>query len=282
MKKRKRKTIIYLLAIILLIVFLYYENNGVTVSHYDIKSERIPQSFVGFKILQISDLHNKVFLNKNKGILKKIRDESPDVIVITGDLIDRRKYNEDNAMMLINSIKDMAPIYYVTGNHEGWSGKFYSLERKLKENDVTILRNESINIERDNDSIQMIGIDDPAFNTKGYMESYKNIDILNSNMNNIKNRDLYTILLSHRPEMFDLYADKEIDLVFSGHAHGGQIRIPLIGGLIAPDQGLFPKYYQGIYIKGNTSMIVSRGLGNSIVPQRLFNRPEIVVVTFKE
>lgn len=267
-KLAKFKYGIPFIIIIQLIIYLYLGNNYISISQYSIESRKIPSKFDEYKIVQISDLHNKVFPFNNNRLLKIIKSENPDAIFITGDLIDGRKYNEEKAMLLINEIKAIAPIYYVSGNHEAWSGKFSSLEKKLIGSGVIVLRNNSVPVKRGEDKIIISGIDDPAFNTSSAKEEIKML----------AKEDSYNILLSHRPELFQLYSDEKIDLVFTGHAHGGQVILPLLGGLIAPNQGFFPKYYKGIFSDTNTSMVISRGLGNSIVPIRLFNPPELVIV----
>ena len=124
-----KKYIILCGIIIVLVCFSYFENNSIVISNYNISSSRLPKSFNNFKIVQISDLHNKVFYKDNNSLTAKIKSQNPDIIVITGDIVDRRRYNEDNAIALIDSIKSIAPIYYVNGNHEALSGKFESLER---------------------------------------------------------------------------------------------------------------------------------------------------------
>lgn len=283
-----KKVILILIAAILITLFLWYEDNAVTVSRYNIKSSRLPQKFEGFKIVQISDFHNKVFTKNDKVLIEKIKAERPDIIVITGDLIDRRRYDEEKAMILIRGIKGIAPVYYAPGNHEALSGTYESLRKKLTQNGVILLENEAIHLKRKNNSISVIGIKDPAFSAKRNGESNKNYKIVQGEIEKIiktnmthQERDLsnYKILLSHRCELMDLYAKEDIDVIFTGHAHGGQINIPFIGGLIAPNQGFFPKYYKGTYKENNTVMVVSRGLGNSLAPFRIFNRPEIVSVT---
>jgi predicted MPP superfamily phosphohydrolase len=274
-----KKHIILLGIIVFLVCFSYFENNNIVISKYNIKSSTLPKGFNGFKIVQISDLHNKVFYKDNNTLVKKIKSQKPDIIVITGDLVDRRKYNEENALSFIDKIKSIAPIYYVNGNHEGWSGKFESLEKKLEEEGVFVLRNESSVYEKGKEQILILGLDDPAFNTANHSEDYMNEGIIKKGLSDINDDKKFRILLSHRPELFDLYVDNNIDVAFTGHAHGGQVIIPFIGGIIAPNQGFWPKYYKGMYTKNNTTMVLSRGLGNSIIPQRIFNRPEIVSVT---
>ncbi len=281
-KKFLIKNYIKLIVIaVFLVCFSYFENNSIVISKFEVKSEKLPKSFNNFKIVQISDLHNKVFYKDNNTLVAKIKSQNPDIIVITGDLVDRGKYNEENAISFIDKIKPIAPIYYVNGNHEGWSGKFPSLEKKLKERGVHVLRNESVYYEKGKEKIVILGVDDPAFNTNSHADDYMNEDIMKNELLNIDKKN-FNILLSHRPELFDVYVHNNIDLVFAGHAHGGQVIIPFIGGIIAPNQGFWPKYYKGMYIKDTTTMVVSRGLGNSVAPQRIFNRPEIISMTLKK
>jgi predicted MPP superfamily phosphohydrolase len=270
-----KKHSILIVIIIFLVCFSYFENNNIVISKYNIKSDSLPKVFDNFKIVQISDLHNKVFYKDNNSLVSKIKSQNPDIIVITGDLVDRRKYNEENALNFIDKIAIIAPIYYVNGNHEGWSGKFASLEKELEERGVFVLRNESKFYEKGNEKILISGVDDPTFNTSGNSEDH----IMKEKLLNVNNEKYFTILLSHRPELFELYVNNNINLVFTGHAHGGQVNIPFIGGIIAPNQGFWPKYYKGMYVENVTTMVVSRGLGNSVAPQRIFNRPEIVTVT---
>lgn len=282
--KYKSKVVKYGVIFIILLqlsLVIYWGNNNISVSNYIVESSTIPPQFDGYKIVQLSDLHNKEFRKGNKDLITLIKDASPDAIVITGDLIDRRRYNEEKALKLIKGIKDIAPIYYVTGNHEAWSNKFSSLEEKLLMQGVEVLRNNSVEIKRGTGKIFVSGIDDPAFKTTGYSQSYKDYDIVKDEIKTVKKDGDYNILLSHRPELFPLYSECDIDLVFSGHAHGGQVILPFLGGIIAPNQGFFPKYYKGVYSSKDTFMVVSRGLGNSLAPIRVFNPPELVIVELR-
>ncbi|PGM90020.1 metallophosphoesterase [Bacillus cereus] len=275
---KKTKRIILIIGILVGIsIFLYLQNNLISITEVKITSSKIPSSFKGYKILQISDLHNKKFGDNQDVLIKKVKNSSPDIIVITGDLIDNKSYDAEISLQVIRELVKEYPIYFVTGNHEKWSGKYNSLEKELKKHHVTVLRNEHVSIRKGEQEINLLGIDDPEFVIGNRTEG----DIVKDEIIKAKiemQPDRYNVLLSHRPEFIEEYADEQIDLVLSGHAHGGQVRLPFIGGLVAPNQGVLPKYTAGLYEKQNTSMIVSRGLGNSIIPQRIFNRPEIVVV----
>lgn len=263
-----------------LVSFCIYQNNSIVIAKSNYYNPKIPSDFDGLKIVHISDLHNKMFGKGQANILNKIRNLSPDIIVVTGDLIDRRKYNLDSAMTFILGAVKIAPVYYVSGNHEAWSGKFPLIKERLIDAGVVILDDTAVELTKEKSSIRIIGLADPGFLTPNYFRG-PNIRKITEQLNPWSMDESFNILLSHRPELFDLYCENNMDLVFTGHAHGGQVRIPLIGGLVAPNQGLFPRFTRGSYSKDSTTMYVSRGLGNSIVPIRIFNRPEIVAVTLK-
>ena len=282
LKKNTRKKWLYvIIGTALFLYFFYFQNNSIVTSEYIIRSEKLPTSFHNYKIVQLSDLHNKSFGKNQSKLVTEVKKLEPDMIVFTGDVIDSKRYNEEPSLVLMEELVQIAPVYYVTGNHEVWSQKFDTLEDKLRNIGVHVMRNTTEEINVGTDKIQMIGIDDPA-NVEGTKEEDRMMESITKSMEKVEpERSLFQILLSHRPEMFSLYTEFGFDVVFSGHAHGGQFRIPFVGGLIAPDQGLFPKYTAGKYRNNQTTMIVNRGLGNSIIPVRVFNRPEIVLVTLK-
>lgn len=274
MENKYIKIYIIIVTILLLIVFFRWQNNDLITSKINYKSNKLPQSFNNFKIIHISDLHNKKF-GKNQSILiNKINQQDPNIIVITGDLVDKRRYKLKPATEFIKEAIKLAPVYYVAGNHESYNNIYKEVKPNLEALGVTVLDNKKVSINKDDSIIDIIGLLDPEF--------YDDKEItLKKHLNSFANPDNFTILLSHRPSFLEEYSKTNIDLVFSGHAHGGQIRLPLIGGLLAPDQGLFPKYTSGLHTKDQTSMVVSRGLGNSLFPIRLFNKPEIVSITLE-
>lgn len=258
--------------------WIYWGNTSLQTTQIGIRSEKIPASFDGFTIVQISDLHNTEFGDNQSRLLDAVRDASPDMIAVTGDLIDSRHTDIEIAMEFMNGAVRIAPVYYVTGNHESRIDTYLQLEEQMAGTGVVIVRNRNTTIERGGEFIRLLGLDDPDFTIKGDRSGYAGtVDTTLKNMPGESGR--YTILLSHRPELFDVYAANGIDLVLSGHVHGGQVRLPFVGGLVAPDQGLFPRYSEGVYEKGETKMVVSRGLGNSIFPVRINNPPELVVIT---
>lgn len=276
----KRKSLIIILSVIILLVlcslYLYYENTKLSISNYNVVNTRIPSSFNNFKIVQISDLHNTRTKKLVNSLIKEIKKQKPNIIVITGDLIDSKKYDLEVALDFIDELKSVAPIYYVSGNHEAWSSKYEDINSNLVERGVFILDNEYDTIEINDENIIILGVSDPAF-YPSYLSEQTSSN-LEDILDDLENNN-FKILLSHRPELFETYANHDINLVLTGHAHGGQVRLPFFGGLIAPNQGLFPKYTDGKFEQNKTTMIVSRGIGNSIIPFRVNNRPELVTVT---
>lgn len=278
-KKRKGLVIVCVLAVLLAVFVIWtaWGNQALMVNTYRITSSNLPKAFDGFHIAQISDLHNCQMGKNNERLLSMLRAEAPDIIVITGDMIDSRQTDVDIALHLARELVQIAPCYYVSGNHEARVSEYDSLKAGLIELGVTVLENAKVTIESSGEKMTLAGVVDPSFKTD-YLKG-DDTAVMGSILTELLDEeDGYTILLSHRPELFEVYAQHTVDLVFSGHAHGGQFRIPFVGGLIAPNQGLFPKYDAGIYEEGNTTMVVSRGVGNSIVPFRINNRPEIVLV----
>jgi predicted MPP superfamily phosphohydrolase len=275
----KRKRFVGIIVILVLaVLFCYWQNNDIVITRYEYSDSEVPDAFKGFRILQVSDLHNKRFGNNQAGLIRLVKKIQPDIILITGDLIDRYRTDVVAAMDFVRQAAVIAPVYYVTGNHEKSSAEYPELEKQLLESGVVIMDNHSVLLQKGEDSIALLGLEDPYFLPEAYRSEGVG-DILKDILGGAEDR--FKILLSHRPELIDLYASENINLVFSGHAHGGQFRLPFIGGLFAPDQGFFPKYTSGINGLKNTSMVVSRGLGNSVIPVRIFNRPELVVVTLE-
>ncbi|WP_432358206.1 metallophosphoesterase [Sporosarcina sp. UB5] len=280
-RKRKRHNGIILFIIIVLLVgiYLYKDNTTIGVTFIEIEASGLPKSFNNYRIVQLSDIHDSNFGDNNSDLVSKVKLLSPDVIFITGDFIDRNRYDLEQSLEIVKQLHGVAPFYYVTGNHEISTNDQSRIKNELTALGVHVLTNESLTIDSaQGDKFVIGGIEDPLssnLDEKEYVEQ-----VIDKTFKDAPD-ELYKILLSHRPEQFDVYADRQIDLVFSGHAHGGQIRIPGIGGLIAPGQGWFPKYSSGVHEMDRTTMIVNRGLGNSIVPIRVFNRPEIVAVTLK-
>ncbi len=247
-------------------------------THYIIKSSKVPRSFDGFRIVQVSDFHASTV----PGIIEEIRNETPDIIVSTGDLVhDRGSY--DAGIRLSERMVDIAPVYAVTGNHDLRRTDYPRFQNELDRTGVLTLHDESVTLKKDGEAITLSGAEDP-FSTDGSTIE-QNIEASIAKMNTSEN---YHILLFHRANHMDLLKDKGFDLVLSGHMHGGQIRLPNGRGVCSPKSSwssgspmLFPKYFGGHYRYMGMDMIVNRGIGNPMIIPRLFNRPEITVIILK-
>lgn len=281
-KMTKRKTVILVacIALIALIVWTLWGNSALEVNTYTIASNRLPESFSGFRIAQVSDLHNTEMGGGNEKLLAILRGSEPDIIVITGDMVDSYHTDIDIALRFSEAAMEIAPCYYVTGNHEARISEYDDLKAGLEAAGVIFLENKRIELEQEGEVIALLGVCDPSFQTDYLFGD--SASVISGTLQELTAADdAYTILLSHRPELFDTYVKSGVDLVFSGHAHGGQFRLPFVGGLVAPNQGLFPEYDAGLFTEGNTTMVVSKGVGNSIIPVRFNNRPEIIVVVLE-
>ena len=274
----KRRVIVLITAAVLvpaLLIWLLWANSSPAATQVTVASGALPGAFEGFKIAHVSDLHNAVFGRENEKLLSLIRAAEPDIIAITGDLIDSRHTDIDSALAFVEAAAEIAPVYYVTGNHESRLD-FDEIEPRLIAPGARVLRNEAEDVGRGGERIRLAGIDDPSFiRTGGTAEERAAAELEQLG----DGGGTFTVLLAHRPELVEVYAEYGAGLVLSGHAHGGQVRLPLLGGLYAPGQGLLPEYDSGLYSLGETQMVVSRGLGNSVAPLRVNNRPELVIVT---
>lgn len=281
-KKKNRIIILAVVAAVLpaLIIWTAWGNTALELNTYTVSSERLPEAFDGYRIAHVSDLHNAEMGKSNEKLLDMLREAKPDVIAITGDLIDSRNTDIDVALQFTKDAMEIAPCYYATGNHEARVSEYAELKEGLIEQGVVVLDDERIELELSGETIALLGVNDPSFQTDYLFGDSETV--MQSKLQEISDAENeFTILLSHRPELFEVYADNKMDLVLSGHAHGGQFRLPFAGGLVAPNQGLFPKYDAGLYTEENTNMIVSRGIGNSILPFRFNNRPEVILIELK-
>ena len=268
---------IVVVVLIALVIWIIWGNTALEQNIYTVSSSRLPEMFDGYRIAHISDLHNTSMGENNEKLLEMLREADPGIIVITGDLIDSRNTNVEIALQFAQEAMKIAPCYYISGNHEARVDEYDELKHGLIALGVIVLEDSKAEISIGGETITLIGVHDPSFQTDYLFGD--SATVMNATLTELHtDGDSFTILLSHRPELFNTYVDSDVDLVLSGHAHGGQFRLPLIGGLVAPNQGLFPKYDAGIYEEGSTYMIVSRGIGNSIVPIRINNRPEVVLI----
>lgn len=266
-RKKYIKSAIVLLIVIALLLFCNFQNKHLETTHYTYEAEQLGVDLDGYRIVQISDLHNAKFGKNNQKLVDRIRECAPDMIVLTGDLVDSNHTNVDRAVQFVDEIVKICPVYYVTGNHEYWldTSEYEKLMDGLASVGVIILDDQVVEISRGDAKFRLVGLDDKSL-ADGTLEAL------------LSDEKELTVVLAHEPQYFARYAGTGVDLVLSGHAHGGQFRLPFVGGIVAPDQGFLPKYTAGEYYMDGTEMIVSRGLGNSVIPVRLFNYPEIVCV----
>lgn len=266
-RKKYIKSAIVLLIVIVLLLFCNFQNKHLETTHYTYETEQLGVDLDGYRIVQISDLHNAKFGKSNQKLVDRIRECDPDMIVLTGDLVDSNHTNVDRAVQFVDEIVKICPVYYVTGNHEYWldTYEYEKLMDGLASAGVVILDDQVVEISRGDAKFRLVGLDEKSL-ADGTLEAL------------LSDEKELTVVLAHEPQYLARYAGTGVDLVLSGHAHGGQFRLPFVGGIVAPDQGFLPEYTAGEYYMNGTEMIVSRGLGNSVIPVRLFNYPEIVCV----
>lgn len=241
------------------------------ISRYEVKSQKLPESFDGFKIVQLSDLHGAEFGEDGMELVEKVKELEPDIIALTGDFVTDEGDLAAVEKLAARLVK-LCPVYFVSGNHEFGSGLAVKVRNILERAGVKYLSNEYLTISRGEDGILLGGVEDPL----AYADMLSP-DELAQKMNDAA-PDAFKILLGHRNYWMTEYPELPVDLIFCGHAHGGLIRIPGVGGLIGTDRRLFPDFDAGEYNNGRYTLIVSRGLGNSVSIPRVFNRPEIVCV----
>ena len=275
---KKVKLIVIVAICIGVIAWVCWDNSVVELNVYTVKSERLPKAFDGYRIAVVSDLHGAEVGRDNAELIELLNEAKPDIIAITGDMISSQK-DVAVALKLAASAMEIAPCYYVTGNHESRVEAYSEFRRALIDLGVEVLENERITLERGGESLVLMGIVDPEFGTDA---PSGNEGIVRDELDGLVGPENgFAVLMAHRPEMFEVYAENGIDVVLSGHTHGGQVRLPFIGAVVAPNQGLFPKYDAGLFSEGNTSMVISRGIGNSVIPFRINCRPEIAVVELR-
>lgn len=260
-----------IILIALLLLYILDSNLSFRTSYYRLELESLKLAEGKFKIAHISDLHNR---NITRDLSDRVKEENPDIIAITGDLIDSNRTDIPQALDFIDRVKDKYPVYYVPGNHEGRSPHYLELKEALEKRNVVVLTDSWDTIDSPLGKLSICGFTDPEF----FRFSNSKKTTVGHRLDRIRPSEHFKVLLAHRPDLFSFYDDRGFDLVLSGHAHGGQVRLPLIGGLFAPNQGVFPKYSKGLYEGRTSKMIVSRGLGNSVFPLRIGNKPELVMV----
>ena len=265
------------LCLIIFLIWITLDNALIHTTSTTVRIDGLPNSFSGYRIVQVSDLHNNLYGKDQSYLISCIAVAKPDIIVITGDLVDRNTADVDNAMAFVERAVEIAPVFYVSGNHEAdILNKYKELMIRMVRAGVTPLDNENAMLFSEEDSIILAGIRDPAFDWSRPKEETADAEIKQAFSGT--DGEQVKILLSHRPELLKTYSNNGIDLVLTGHAHGGQVRLPFIGPLYSPSQGLFPKLTSGLYREGVTQMYVSRGIGNGIAPFRFNDGPELAVL----
>ena len=268
------------LAVVLLFAFCFYQNNKLDITEYKIQSENITGKSI--KIAHLSDFHSKPF----KKVLNEVKKAEPNLIVITGDYINDKCKNKEKMLAYGKELVQTAPVFYISGNHERRLKNFDGLMRELREMGFNVLLNEISQIKIEGNTVTILGLDEKQGGFGDYLKRMKGTFEYADLSRYFKELDLYggfKIVLSHFPENFESikelnYSQYNFDLQLSGHAHGGQFILPFIGPVFSPGQGFFPKYARGE--KGTRpKLIISRGLGNSEFPVRLFNHPEIIFIT---
>ena len=274
---------IYVIFVIILIIYtlIYISNNCLVIKKYNIKNKKISDKFNGLKIVHISDVHSKIFGKNNEKVIQKVKDINPDIIIMSGDIIDKREKDMDKFINMYKEIYLKYPVYYSIGNHERKLGyiKYKEYINKLRKLGVHVIINGKEKIVKDNEEIIINALKfrenmQPkklTFNRKN-----KYIKYMYNKLKNIDNTK-FNILIAHDPENFKLYKELEMDLIFSGHVHGGLIRFGRYC-LLSPRRKFFPKYSYGKTQEDGITIITSSGMGNASIPIRLFNRPEIVEV----
>lgn len=253
-------------ALIFLFGYTYWGTNSIAVRHYTVPIAGLPPAFAGFTILHLSDLHNKQYGPQQEGLLDIMARLEYDLIAITGDIIDKRDPQMAPVEELLAGLSK-EEIFFVPGNHEHWAG-YEPIQAVLAGRGVKILENEGVRYERGGDHIWLLGVDDPYSGRARLDKALAGVDYSHPR-----------VLLAHTPEIFPTAVEAGLDLVLVGHTHGGQIRLPFLGAVVAPGQGFFPAYDYGLFTESNTTMIVNGGLGESAIPVRFNLRPEIVLVT---
>lgn len=284
--------VIFVIICIFILCYIYikYNVNALEVKKYTIENHKIPKEFDGYNIVQISDLHSKLFGKNNERLFAKIKELNPDIVVITGDLVDGENDNYWVALDFMKELTKLYRVYYIIGNHEQkalikkYKNEYKEYFEKLYNMDFVNLDNKKVEIQKENSKINLYGLTIPYSCYKYLFQSTENTDIdkdfLVEKLGDIDSNQ-FNILLSHTPSYFEEYEKWGADLILCGHVHGGIIRIPFLGGLLSPDRKFFPKYDLGVYTKDKSTMIVNKGLGGSKVLIRVNCKPEIVGIKLK-
>ena len=279
--RRRGRGLLFLLALAVLAgVCVHWDNTALQTASFSPSFPDLPRGFDGCRFVVLGDLHSASFGEKNETLLEAVRAQEPEYIFLAGDLLDAfRDVPEGYAGETAAGLADIAPTYYVTGNHEWAVGDVPELKKTLEAQGVTVLSNEFVTLERNGDRVILAGIDDP----NGYADQKSPEALAEEVRAACPYADPFWMLLAHRNDQFpDRYSLLGADLVISGHGHGGVIRLPFTDGLVSTDRTFFPSYTAGLYEKNGSTLFVTRGLGNTGLSFRLFNRPEVAAVTLRK
>lgn len=294
---KKKYWLLFWIIMAVSVIWNIYWNNNIVVHTYVYSGEEVPESFSGYRIVQLTDIHSVRSEEQGQLIYEKTAAQEPDVICITGDLVDSKYYadhgvdGEAFTLKLMKKLVELAPVYYVYGNHEMIlldDPEKNAFKVAIEELGVHLINNEvtTLYLENNGEKIYIAGIQDPSTLYKDPEYAYYDTNaermevMLDDVTEGVKEGD-FLLLLSHRPEYLELYDQYKVDLCLSGHAHGGQFRIPFVGGVYAPGQGFWPKYTVGVYETEDMEMYVGTGIGNSVIPVRVFNPPEILTIVLE-
>lgn len=294
-KKKKPFGCLYILIVLFaLAMFYYWQNFTLQVTHYDLTYSKLPSKFEGFRIVQISDVHGMKFGEKNIRLAETIRKQNPDIVVLTGDMISSHGKDGQAFLDFLDSFDNACPVYMCLGNHEQIlrylqettaDNQYDTFITEVKNRGVILLDNKSVRLTRENQAIELLGLTLELYHYSS--RDTENFDdsllLQQSYIENAigKASNYFKILLTHNPSYFKEYVQWGADLTLSGHMHGGIVQVPFKGGLLSPERVFFPEYDAGLFQENGRSMIVSRGLGYSQINIRLFNRPEVTVITLK-
>lgn len=272
----------WLLALIIALT-LNYQNRHLTIKQYNINDQRWPAELNGWRVVQLSDLHNQALSGPgNQRVIAAVKKLAPDLIVLTGDTFDSRQTNIPGNLFLISQLKELAPVYLIFGNHDFYNNDYIKLAERVAAAGAIVMRDQALTIQSQGRTITLVGLDDPTVlggplpsSAVAKITSQKLAQIINQNRINQS-----VIVLAHRPELWPEYLTLKPIAILSGHTHGGQIRLPLLGAIYVPNQKLWPDYDYGNWSVGSSRLIISRGLGNSSLSQRINAYPEIVAIDF--
>lgn len=297
-EEKNLKVFIYIL--IFCVVFILFivlesirEHKIFKVKKYEISNEKIPEAFKNTRIIMLSDVHNTFYGVENERVLNTIREINPDFIILAGDIpVANTKHGKLNlkAAKFVTELSEITDVYYGLGNHEermiekdllkdDWDNYYKIISSYRGSHKIIFMNNNKLSVKKNRESINIYGLNLELKYYQRFSNCILNPEDITDKLGEL-NKDKYNILIAHNPDYFESYVGYGADLILSGHVHGGMVRLPLIGGVVSPKPRLFPHYDYGLYVKNNSTMILSNGLGSHSVKLRINNVPEMVVIEF--